>query len=61
MIELDLRGKKEGDVIECDEDDLKECFRVMHKLSAEGVETEPIYEYHGKSGLWLKITKMETT
>lgn len=57
-MELDLRNKKVGDVIECCKDDLGECLKVHHKLAMEGVETDFLYRYNGEDGLWLQITKM---
>lgn len=57
-MEIDLRNKKVGDVIECSKDNLGECLRIHHKLAMEGIETDFVYHYKDEDGLWLQITKI---
>lgn len=46
-----------GDTIKCK--DSEEMVKVMHELTANGIETEFMFEKNGERGLWLEITKIE--
>lgn len=56
-MEIDLRNKKVGDIIDVG-NNINLCLRTHHELMLNGIETDFVYRYNGKDGLWLQVTSI---